>query len=197
MLKGNAYLKKADERLGTIISSVSLPTLYWSGYVFEDLVSCILDMQIRYRGNAVRYKRLKDLLENAPITAENLFSIGDTGLAKIKMSGQKYKVLVTLADHWQQHRLEVTDFQNLSDEDVKSILLNIKGIGNWTVDMILLYTLQRPNIFPVGDFHLKKIMKQVYEIQDNENLKKEMLDIAEEWKPYQSIAVLYLLEWKK
>lgn len=63
--------------------------------------------------------------------------------------------------------------------------------------MILLYTLQRPNIFPVGDFHLKKIMKQVYEIQDNENLKKEMLDIAEEWKPYQSIAVLYLLEWKK
>ena len=197
MLKGNAYLKKADERLGTIISSVSLPTLYWSGYVFEDLVSCILDMQIRYRGNAVRYKRLKDLLENAPITAENLFSIGDTGLAKIKMSGQKYKALVTLADHCQQHRLEVTDFQNLSDEDVKSILLNIKGIGNWTVDMILLYTLQRPNIFPVGDFHLKKIMKQFHEIQDNENLKKEMLDIAEEWKPYQSIAVLYLLEWKK
>lgn len=101
MLKGNAYLKKADERLGTIISSVSLPTLYWSGYVFEDLVSCILDMQIRYRGNALRYKRLKDLLENAPITVENLFSIGDTGLAKIKMSGQKYKALVTLADHWQ------------------------------------------------------------------------------------------------
>ncbi|GAB5476144.1 MAG: DNA-3-methyladenine glycosylase [Maribacter sp.] len=174
-----------------------MPTLQWSGDVFEDLVSCILDMQIRYRGNAVRYKKMKQLLNGAQITHKNLFSIDDEGLQHMNMSGQKYKALMNLCIYWEEQRLDNTNWHSLNDNEVRNILTKIKGVGNWTIDMILLFTLQRENIFPKDDFHLKKIMKRVYEISEDKNLEKEMQYIAEDWQPYSSIAVLYLLAFKK
>ncbi len=74
------------------------------------------------------------------------------------------------------------------------MLLPIKGIGNWTIDLILLFTLRREDVLPVDDFHLKKVMTQVYEIAGDVNLKTEILNISEYWRPYRSAAVLYLLE---
>ncbi len=197
VLQAILHLQKADQRLGAIISNVVMPTLQWSGDVFEDLVSCILDMQIRFRGNAIRYKKMKKLLDGAQIIHKNLFSIDDEGLKHINMSGQKYKALINLCTYWEEQRLDNTNWQSLNDDEVRTILSNIKGVGNWTIDMILLYTLQRQNIFPKDDFHLKKIMKSVYEISEDENLKKEMQDIAEDWQPYCSVAVLYLLKFKE
>ncbi|WP_461445350.1 DNA-3-methyladenine glycosylase family protein [Maribacter sp.] len=196
-MQATLYLKSIDQHLNRIISSVSMPTLQWSGDVFEDLVSCILDMQIRYRGNAVRYKKMKQLLNGAQITHKNLFSIDDEGLQHMNMSGQKYKALMNLCIYWEEQRLDNTNWHSLNDNEVRNILTKIKGVGNWTIDMILLFTLQRENIFPKDDFHLKKIMKRVYEISEDKNLEKEMQYIAEDWQPYSSIAVLYLLAFKK
>lgn len=191
------YLKKVDPNLNKIITKVTIPTLQWSGDVFEDLVSCILDMQIRYRGKAVRYKRLKELLCGQRITHHNLFSIGNKGFKFINMSRQKHNALMSLCEYWDTQKLDDISWQDLTDEQVRETLSQIKGIGNWTIDMILLYTLQREDIVPFDDFHLKKVMKSVYKIEDDATLKKEMQYIAEDWKPYCSIAVLYLLEYRK
>ncbi|MEO1653926.1 MAG: DNA-3-methyladenine glycosylase 2 family protein, partial [Bacteroidota bacterium] len=72
----------------------------------------------------------------------------------------------------------------------------IKGIGVWTVDMILLFTLKRPNIFPADDYHLKQLMTSLYQLDPKSRLKAQMRAVAEKWSPYQSLAVLYLLDWK-
>lgn len=63
--------------------------------------------------------------------------------------------------------------------------------------MVLLYTLKRPNIFPVDDFHLKQVMIYLYQLDPKNKLKSQMLQIAEKWGNQKSLAVLYLLEWKK
>ena len=96
-----------------------------------------------------------------------------------------------------ENRCNTLDFNKLSDVEVIKELSAIKGIGKWTIDMILLYTLKRPNIFPYDDFHLKQIMITLYNLDPNVKLKAQMLEISENWGNQKSLAVLYLLEWKK
>jgi DNA-3-methyladenine glycosylase II len=192
--KALEFLKAKDERLASIIDKTALETNKWSGAIFEDLVSCILDMQIRYRGYATRYKRLKECLGNRRLLTDAIYYFSAECIKKINMSRQKQAALNVLADYWTENNHNETDWHNISDEEIRTFLLKIKGIGNWTVDMILLFTLQRVDIFPIDDLQLKKTMRKVYEIGESENLKKEMELISDEWKPYRSTAVLYLLE---
>jgi DNA-3-methyladenine glycosylase II len=188
------YLASADAKLGSIIEKINLEQFQSSNSIFEDLVSCILDMQIKYRGNATRYKRLKECTGNKQIVPNTLFTLSVECQKFINMSRQKFAALNSLADYWTENNYSEIDWHNKSDDEIRSLLVKIKGIGNWTVDMILLYTLQRQDIFPIDDFQLKKSMKKVYEIDESENLKKEMQYIADDWKPFRSTAVLYLIE---
>ncbi|MEL6867658.1 MAG: DNA-3-methyladenine glycosylase 2 family protein, partial [Bacteroidota bacterium] len=92
--------------------------------------------------------------------------------------------------------LEVKITCRKDDLAVRKTLKQIKGIGPWTIDMILLYTLKRPDIFPAGDFHLKQVMSKCYETTDSSSLGKQLKAIASQWIPYRSYAVRYLLDWK-
>ncbi len=198
MTKALEFIYNSDEKLKEYILNNDLSKLKINSEftVFEDLVSCILDMQLRFRGNAVRYKRLKKLLNNQPITPDNIFSIRDEGIAEINMSRQKYQALENLTLFWEENELDKIKWQELEDEQIRQLLSQIKGIGNWTIDMILLFTLQRQDVFPIDDFHLKKAMANLYELnlENKKNLKKEMVLISQNWKPYRSTAVLYLLD---
>lgn len=84
----------------------------------------------------------------------------------------------------------------LSNEEITNKLSKIKGIGTWTIDMILLYTLDRPNIIPIDDFHLKQIMTNLYKLNPDYKLKSQITNISNNWSPYKSIAVKYLLAYK-
>ena len=190
-----AHLQHTDPILKRIIPHTQLPTLYWADTMFEDVVSCIVDNQIRYRGKALRYKKMKAFLNHKPITSKHLFSIGEDNLKSLKLSRQKLSALENLCYQWDNLKLDSFEWSKFSDTEIRKLLTGIKGIGNWTADMILLYTLQRENIVPFDDFHLKRVMKMLYDINDTA-LKTEMKYIAEDWSPYSSIAVLYLLEFK-
>ena len=164
--------------------------------VFEDMVSCILDMQIQCRGNSLRFKRLKGLLNEALVTHENLFTIGDVGLKYINMSRQKYNALVNLCLFWDENGMNSFEWESKTDEEIRAVLGKIQGVGNWTIDMILLFSLQRPDVFPVDDYHLKKAMTTHFDLRNEKSLKEDMLAIAEKWKPYRSKFVIELLENK-
>jgi DNA-3-methyladenine glycosylase II len=106
----------------------------------------------------------------------------------------KYETIMLFVAYWRSHSL---DFNIMTDATVRAQLAAIKGIEQWTIDMILLYTLQRPNIFPCDDFHLKAIMVKLYGLNPNNKLKAQLLDISEQWANQKSLAVLYLLAAKK
>ena len=90
-----------------------------------------------------------------------------------------------------------THWQDLNDKTVFETLTAIKGIGPQTAHLVLLYTLKRPDIFPENDYHLKKVMADLFDLPTNSKLPLAMRNLAEAWRPHRSLAVRYLLAWRE
>ena len=127
------------------------------------------------------------------LSPDNFSHFEEKALADTKLSLTKYQTIVQILDFWENNQI---NWVLLSDEEVREKLSAIKGVGEWTIDMILLYTLERPGIFPSSDFHLKQAMIQLYGLNPCSRLKAQMLSVASTWGEHQSLAVHYLLAWK-
>ena len=169
-----------------------IPIIHSSQNVFHDLMSCIIEQQIHYRSTKRLFQKRLDVAGLSELTPAN-FDQFSVSLSQIKLSQRKKDTIAHTYDFFQATQ---TDWHSLTDEDVHHTLSAIKGIGGWTIDMILLYTLERADIFPGGDYHLKKIMTTLYDLPEGNQAKKRMVEIAEQWRPYRSYAVLKLLAWK-
>lgn len=187
-------LLNVDPIVGKIIQQIERPIIQSTKDVFHDLISCIVEQQIHYRSSKRIFAKALERAGIERLTIQNFHLMEDYGLSQIKLSMNKLETINAVVDYWAKNTL---DFNTLSDEEVIKELASIKGIGKWTIDMILLYTLQRPTIFPFDDFRLKQIMIELYQLNPNVKLKNQMLEIANQWGENKSIAVLYLLEWKK
>ncbi|NJN33770.1 MAG: DNA-3-methyladenine glycosylase 2 family protein [Saprospiraceae bacterium] len=185
-------LAQNDPILKEIIATIPEPIIESTHDVFFDLMSCIVEQQIHYRSTKRIFPRL---LEKAGLTTLNLdnFSEFEKVLPTITLATSKYETLAATSDFFQNNKI---NWQLLSDAEVIEKLGLIKGIGKWTIDMILLYTLERPNVFPYDDFHVKEIMVKLYGLNPNSRLKAQMLEIAENWGEHKSLAVKYLLAYK-
>jgi DNA-3-methyladenine glycosylase II len=186
-------LAKADPILETIILQVPKPLVQSTKDVFHDVMSCIVEQQIHYRSTKRIFAKALERANIKQLTLENFHLLEKYGLPQINLAISKYETIEAFVEYWTSNTL---DFNVLSDDEVATQLSAIKGIGKWTIDMILLITLQRPNIFPYDDFHLKAIMVKHYGLNPKVKLKAQMLEIARKWKPQMSLAVLYLLETK-
>lgn len=183
-----------DPIIENIIAQIKQPIIHSTNDVFHDLMSCIIEQQIHYRSTKRIFAKALERANIEHLTVDNFHLLEKHSLSQIKLAMGKYETMLAFIEYWQNTDL---DFKHLSDEEIISELSSTKGIGKWTIDMILLYTLKRPNIFPYDDFHLKQIMVSLYHLDPNVKLKAQMLAIAENWGNQKSMAVLYLLEWKK
>ncbi len=189
-----ATIHFTDEVIQQLVHELEPPTVQSTHNVFHDLVSCVVEQQIHYRSTKKIFAKALERAGLQELHPQHMEQFEQLALSHIKLSQSKYETLLAIQAYWNTHQ---TDFASLSDEAVRAALASIKGIGSWTIDMILLYTLNRPNIFPVDDFHLKQIMVSMYGLNPNSKLKAQMLAIAENWGNQKSLAVLYLLAWKK
>jgi DNA-3-methyladenine glycosylase II len=194
MEQAKQFLSKQDPILSKIISQISEPIIVGTGDVFHDMLSCIIEQQIHYRSTKRIFTKALERADIERVTLDEFHKLEELALPQIKLSMDKYETLLAFVEYWKQNQL---DFQKLTDEEVIAQLSSIKGIGKWTIDMIMLYTLQRPNVFPYDDFHLKNVMIKLYNLDEKSRLKAQMLDVASYWGEYRSLAVLYLLEYKK
>ena len=182
-----------DSVLKKIIAQIDVPATVSTKNVFHDLLSCIIEQQIHYRSSKKQFERLLAKAEIDLLTPENFARFEKEALSTIMLSQKKYETILRVLEFWNEHSF---DWQTLSDNKVKEKLSAIKGIGPWTLDMIFIYTLDRPDVFPVDDYHLKQIMVSLYGLDPNSKLKTQMLVVSEKWKPNRSLAVKFLLEWK-
>lgn len=189
-----ASLAQKDQVIANIIALVPQPDDDSTGSVFHDLMSCILEQQIHYRSTKKTFQKLMDTAELEMLTPDNFEVLEEKAFGKLKLSANKYQTILDVLDYFQN---ESNDWISMEDQSIRKQLTQIKGISNWTVDMILLYTLERPNVFPADDYHLKRIIPKLYPINPSNPLKKEMKAIAEFWEPQCSLAVKYLWAWKK
>ncbi|GAB4409232.1 MAG: DNA-3-methyladenine glycosylase [Microscillaceae bacterium] len=190
---GILFLSQADSKLAEIILTCPLPPVESTQDVFHDLASCIIEQQIHYRSTKKIFARLLAKAGIARLSPENFPVFEIQALNGIKISLRKFETLNALLDFWQKEKLT---WETMRNEEVRNTLAQIPGIGSWTMDMILLYTLGRPDIVPYDDFHLKQIMAQVYGLNPSHRLKTQMKAIAQTWEAHSSLAVRYLLAWK-
>jgi DNA-3-methyladenine glycosylase II len=186
-------LTENDAVLKNIIKTIPEPQFQSSNNVFHDLMSCILEQQIHYRSTKKIFQKMLNTASLEILTPENFPQFEEKAFSNIKLSTGKYETVLRIIEFWNENKIS---WQELNDEEIISTLSSIKGIGKWTIDMILLYTLQRPNIFPYDDFHLKEIMIKLYGLDPNVKLKAQMIDVSNTWGEHKSLAVRYLLAYK-
>ena len=183
-----------DFVLKNIINTVPKTLIQSTNNVFHDLMSCILEQQIHYRSTKKIFQKMLNTASLEILTPENFTQFEEKTFQNANFSINKYETIEQTIDFFKTNK---TVWHELNDEEVISQLSSIKGIGKWTIDMILLYTLQRPNIFPFDDFHLKNMMVKLYNLDEKSRLKAQMLEVASYWGEHKSLASLYILGYKK
>jgi DNA-3-methyladenine glycosylase II len=150
-------------------------------------VLTILEQQVSLASAYAAYKKLKEKLPK--LTPTSLLSLSDEELRSCYFSRQKIVYVRELAQALLSRRINLKKLEKEEDEVVRKQLKVLKGIGDWTVDIYLLHALRRTDIFPIGDLALVNAMQMV----TNEKLSKEaMLQRADGWRPYRSIATMLL-----
>ena len=156
------------------------------------LVRAIIGQQLSAKVAYVMNERLLERFGGRPPTpAEVLAEDPEELRAAIGLSRMKVQFLRSLAEHVTDGSLQLEKMDELSDEDVIAELVAVKGIGDWTAHMFLIFHLQRPDVLAVGDLGIRSAIKGAYELDELPG-PSEMETIAAPWRPYRSVACRYL-----
>jgi DNA-3-methyladenine glycosylase II len=183
-----------DPVLHRVVAEVEHPVIASTRDVFHDVMSCIIEQQIHYRSTKKTFQKALEQAGIGHLSMERFHLLEEHAFPHMKLSAAKYATMMAFMEYWSTRKV---DLHALSDQEVVAELSSIPGIGRWTIDMVLLYTLQRPDVFPADDFHLKQVMTSLYGLNPVSRLRSQMLEVAAQWGGQRSLAVLYLLEWKR
>jgi len=187
-------LRNSDPALREVVDRLDVPLQSSTGNVFEDALSCILDMRIHYTPTnaAFRYKRLKALY---PFELHPETEVPEDVVAALKLSYQKADAWKALRAIAQRDRWPELDWVAMPDDEVVQRLTDVPGIGLWSAQMILLFTLGRPAIFPREDYQLRKAVCELYGYSEADYA--DRIDrLIERWQPHASLAARYLYRWR-
>jgi DNA-3-methyladenine glycosylase II len=187
-----------DSVLKKVIENHDILNLESSGNVFNELVKNIIYQQISFKGANTIYGRLIDLLGHEEYKPRDILDIDFETLRSVGLTRPKTQYIINICQHFISQDLLYCDWDKYTDDDIIDKLTQIKGVGTWTVEMILIFELHRPDVFPIKDLAIQQAMKALYEIKsDKKALIVDMYKIAESWKPYRSYATLYLWSWSR
>jgi DNA-3-methyladenine glycosylase II len=160
--------------------------------IFCGLVEAIVSQQLSTRAAATIYGRLRALLPNGGTpTPEALLPLSDDALRGVGLSRQKLGYMRDLSRKMLDGSINTAELQAMSDDEIVAELTKIKGIGRWTVEMLLIFRLTRPDVFPAGDLGIVKAVQKAYNLRKTPDVKR-LTTIAERWRPYRSVASWYL-----
>lgn len=190
MRKAINHLKKSDPVLGAIIQRVGPYRMQYRDPVFHSVARAIAYQQLNGKAAGKIFNRLVALAGD-PLTPEGILKLTDSQMRGAGLSKQKTCYLRDLATRTQNGELDFSGLPNLPDEGVIERLTRVKGIGDWTAHMFLIFSLRRPNVLPTGDFAVRMAMKKHYGKRKPPTA-KQMEKIAKCWEPYRSVACWYL-----
>lgn len=186
-----SFLRK-DQALASVIDRVGEYRLKKKNHHFAVLVESIISQQLATSAADAIFKRFKELYPSFP-TASEILATRKSKLRKVGLSGMKIEYLKDLARHVEEERLDIKSLSKMSDEDVISSLTQVKGIGRWTAEMFLIFSLGRQDVFPVGDLGLRKGVQLLFSLAEIPK-PKEVEEMGQGWRPYRTVATWYL--WK-
>jgi len=194
--KIKAHFKKVDSVIHKVIIEMEFDPLQQpkrsTGY-FKKLCGEIISQQLASKAAHAIINRFFDLFERKYITPDKVLAFSKTKLRNVGMSWAKASYVRDLAQKVKDKEVRLNNLHNLDDKLVVEELIKVKGIGNWTAEMFLIFTLGREDVFSHGDLGLKKALQKLYSFKDNPN-EKQIDKIVDKWSPYKSYGCLAL--WK-
>lgn len=182
-------LSKHDPHLKAIITQYGYPPMWTRPASFSTLIHIILEQQVSLASAKAAFVKLKEKI--GIITPKKILLLTDAELRACYFSRQKMSYAKHLAEVIVSKQLNLQKFSLLSDEEIRKELKQVKGIGDWTVDIYLLFALQRTDIFPTGDLAMINAFKEIKQLE-KEVSKEQIINISESWKPHRSIATMLL-----
>jgi DNA-3-methyladenine glycosylase II len=182
-------LTSHDTDLATIITAYGYPPMWSRPNTFETLVHIILEQQVSLASALSALNKLKERVQE--LTPSRLLLLTDEEMRACYCSRQKTLYIKYLAEALLSGQLDLTELETLSNDEIRTKLITLKGIGNWTIDIYLIFVLQRADIFPAGDLAAVNSLKQVKGLPAGTS-KEEIITIAAQWHPYRTIATMLL-----
>ncbi|MFN8152852.1 MAG: DNA-3-methyladenine glycosylase [Bacteroidia bacterium] len=165
--------------------------------LFTSLLRSIVGQQLSGKAADTIWSRFIELFPRKKPTADLILQLDIEMLRQAGLSYQKAGYIQNIARFSQEETLDYRKLHRKSDDELIDYLTSIKGVGRWTVEMILIFTLNRPDVFPLDDLGIQQAMQLKFGIkQTGKQLKKEMLEISQRWAPYRSLATRHLWYWK-
>ena len=186
-----------DKKLKKIISKQESFVLQQRKNVYLQLCNSIISQQLSTKVAAVIQKRFIDLYKKTP-GPQQILDTSVESLRSIGFSNAKASYVHNVCNFFIEHKLTDARLAKMSNEEIIELLTQIKGIGKWTVEMILMFTLGREDVFAVDDLGIQQSVTKLYELDasDKKVMKQRMLQISESWSPYRTYACRYLWGWK-
>ena len=187
-------LAEIDPRFLRLISKFGYPTFKGENNYFEALIRNIIYQQLSGKAAQTIYNRFLALFNTTQYPSPDEILITPfENLRGAGLSNQKVTYILDLSKKYVDGTLQLDELDGKSNKEVSAQLIQVKGIGQWTADMFLMFTLNREDVFPLGDLGVKKgvaIIENLPELPTE----KHMAEISEKWQPYRTIAAWYL--WK-
>jgi DNA-3-methyladenine glycosylase II len=158
---------------------------------YAALLRAIVGQQLSTKAAESIFGRLIAKFDGRGPTPSELIAMDPEELRSVGLSHAKVAYLRDLAERVEDGELQLDLLKQLPDEEVSAQLTAVKGVGQWTADMFLMFNLGRPDVFPVGDLGIRNAMKRLYELPEKP-APADYVTIAEPWRPYRSLASLYL-----
>lgn len=179
------YLLQKDPIFKQIIETYGMPTIPRRPQGFETLVLLILEQQVSIDSAKATFLKIKAHTTCIP---ETLSILPDEEFRTLGVSRQKTNYIKILAQTVLNKELDIESLATKSAQQVRDELIKLKGIGNWTIDIYLMFCLQEPDLIPLGDIAVINTIKELLDIHD----KQEMEIHAQQWSPYRSYATFLL-----
>ncbi len=190
------HLRK-DKALKKVIDKVGIIKTGKNQDLFIALLSSIVSQQLSVKAADTIWGRFEGLFKDGIPTAKAVLKLSDDKLRSVGLSYQKAGYLKNIATFSIEQTLDYKLLKKKTDDELVEYLVQIKGVGRWTVEMLLMFSLNREDVFPKDDLGIQNGMKKLYGLtSEKKALLKEMEEIAEAWRPHRTLACRYIWRYK-
>ncbi len=186
-----SHFETADQVLFKIIPEIEPFIIEKSDEIFFSLVESIISQQLSIKASDTIVKRFVALFPEGEITPEHVLAVPREKFREVGMSWNKADYVHNIARAILEKQLHIDSFDTMTDDEVVAELTTIKGIGQWTAEMFLMFTLAREDVFSYGDVGLQNAIQRLYNLKKKPT-KKQMEKISKKWKPYRTYAARIL-----
>lgn len=189
---------KQDKKFSILITQPVHERIKPHKNIMLQLIGSIMSQQLNTKVAKIIYNRFLVLYNNKTPTVKQIADTSIETLRSIGLSNAKASYVKNVAVFCDEHKITDKKLHAMSDEEIIELLTQIKGVGKWTVEMLLMFGLGREDVFSIDDFGVQKAMIHIYKLHklDKKQQREKMLKLSQKWSPYKTYACLYCWTWK-